>query len=697
MTNYENHYKDCYIKLENHILIIGNSLIERTWDVQEDIPTVCSLTHKKTKKQWLCVTDNQDWLENPQKKYAFYKKGITDMITAGERKELLVRANTDDDCGIAQKHMRISVTLEYQRFYVEWIHFIYPETPVLRSMLRVTKKKDAAIKTEQADPKGLLFYSKELEDDYYDSFPIMPKHCEWDSVKFMDYTDDNDNLVEPIHGIMTRRENRYMYGNLLLLKDILSEEGITFIKEGPTPHSYMGDTRSDFYIHGQNIFTTGWGLTEKDFEHTDTVSGYGGAVIVWDGEAENQFFSLQSYHRARHNFVPEKDVFLMSNTWGDQSSDGKISEKFLLDELSKAKEIGINLYQIDDGWQNGTTCNSVNASNPEFNDAVWGEGYYKANPRFWTVHDTRLPNGLEPIVKYAKENGIRIGLWFSPDSNNEFENWERDSSVLLDLHRKYGITAFKLDGVLLKSKVSEDNLVKLLQKVLTESDGKIVFNMDVTADTRSGYFGSIHYGSLFVENRFTGNFGPYPNYYPHRTLRNLWKLSMYYPSNRLQMEFVNVKRNTELYAGDVLSPASCGLEYTFAVTMFANPLGWMELTGLDQESANLLSGIIPAYQKIQGDILAGQVLPIGEEPNGTKWTGFQSVKTEGEGYLLLLKEYNDQKKHTYTLWKEKGKELILKPLFGYGKQELVKVNEQGQAVFELDDMFTYAVYKYCTK
>ena len=40
-----------------------------------------------------------------------------------------------------------------------------------------------------------------------------------------------------------------------------------------------------------------------------------------------------------------------------------------------------------------------------------------------------------------------------------------------------------------------------------------------------GYLAAREYGTLFVENRYT-DFG---NYYPHRTLRNLWMLARYVP------------------------------------------------------------------------------------------------------------------------------------------------------------------------
>jgi hypothetical protein len=689
MIKFDRTFQDCYVKLEGNELKIGNDSIERVWNVQGDIPIVQSLKNKQTNKEWLAVSENYDWLSFPDQKYAFYNSSFT----SGTMKNFFVEANTDDDCGIGRKHLRIEVNLEYEKYLIKWVHIVYPQTPILRSFIQVEliSGLDSSEEVEiVTDRIGELFHSSELSDDYQDGIPLAPVHCGWKSVHFLDKTDDYDNLVHANHGLLSRRESRYVNGNLFFVEDHLAKEGITFIKEGPTPLAYLGSTKSDFYIKGQNVFTTGWGFNQKDFNKTKVISTYGSSILLWSGDSENAYTALNTYHNSLHVFVPKKDAFIMSNTWGDQSCDGRLSEGFLLKELEKAKELGINFYQIDDGWQNGTTSNSVNPG------GVWGIGYYKANPDFWKINKKRFPNGLEPVIASAKEKGIRMGLWFSPDSINDFENWEKDSCVLIDLHNKYGISAFKMDGVKFETKVGEENLTKLFNRVITETNGNVFFNMDVTAEVRSGYFGRLQYGSLFVENRFTGVFGSWPNYYPHCTLRNLWMLSKYYPSNRLQMEFLNVKRNTELYKGDILSPASCGIEYSFAITMFANPLAWMELTGLDEESAHILGGIIPKYLDIQSDILSGHVLPIGDEPNGTGWAGFQSVKSEGIGYLLIIKEYNTVATHCYHLWKVKGKTLELENILGSGKQESVEVNEYGHASFELEGQFKYALYKYKT-
>ena len=108
----------------------------------------------------------------------------------------------------------------------------------------------------------------------------------------------------------------------------------------------------------------------------------------------------------------------------------------------------------------------------------------------------------------------------------------------------------------------------------------MVFNLDVTAGRRGGYHYFNEYGNLFLENRYTD----WQNYYPYTTLRNLWMLSKYIPSQKLQIEFLNKWRNTEKYTGDPFGPANYSFEYLFAITMAAQPLAWFEGTGLPEEA-----------------------------------------------------------------------------------------------------------------
>ena len=80
------------------------------------------------------------------------------------------------------------------------------------------------------------------------------------------------------------------------------------------------------------------------------------------------------------------------------------------------------------------------------------------------------------------------------------------------------------------------------------------------------------YGNIFLENRYTD----WGNYYPYRTLRNLWMLSRYVPAEKMQIEFLNKWRNADKYdVADPFAPARYSFDYLFAITLAAQRwLGW---------------------------------------------------------------------------------------------------------------------------
>ncbi|HBK32221.1 MAG TPA: alpha-galactosidase, partial [Porphyromonadaceae bacterium] len=211
---------------------------------------------------------------------------------------------------------------------------------------------------------------------------------------------------------------------------------------------------------------------------------------------------------------------------------------------------------------------------------------------------------------------------------------------------------------------------------------------DVTADKRFGYLYKNEYGNIFLENRYT-DFG---NYYPYWTLRNLWCLSKYVPAQNLQIEFLNKWRNENIYKNDTFAPKSYDFEYLFAITMMAQPLAWMEAHNLPAEAFSL-GKVIEKYRTIQQDIHKGDILPIGEKPDGRSWTGFQSLQ-DNQGYFLVFRELNDQANSMMKTWLKPGAKIRLKYLLGNGTDFEVTVNERGEVPFSLKTANHYGLYKY---
>ncbi|MBR1972426.1 MAG: alpha-galactosidase [Oscillospiraceae bacterium] len=105
----------------------------------------------------------------------------------------------------------------------------------------------------------------------------------------------------------------------------------------------------------------------------------------------------------------------------------------LLDLANRARDLGCELFVLDDGW--------FGARN---NDRA-GLGDY-------TVNKKKLPNGMEGLAQKIRDKGLQFGLWFEPESVNpdsdlyrahpdwaltdEFEPVYGRNQLLLDLTKK---------------------------------------------------------------------------------------------------------------------------------------------------------------------------------------------------------------------------------------------------------------------
>ncbi len=502
-------------------------------------------------------------------------------------------------------------------------------------------------------------------------------HLALECVQFYDVTDRRNTLVSRRSLVPYRHESRWP-GNLLLIRDVLGGRALFILKEAPCSDVQLAWPGYDFGCRIGEIWVAGPGVEADDLGDAWT-RGYGFVVGVADGDEYSLLSALRAYQGHIRVRKSGRDHMILLNTWGDRGQDTKISEAFALAELEQAARLGITHFQLDDGWQAGRTCNSAYAGGSL--EDIWQSG------RFWEPHPERFPNGLGSVVERSRETGIELCLWFNPSKDDSYAHWREDADVLIGLNRAYGIRTFKIDGVVVPDKRADRNLRAMYDRVMEATGGEVMFNMDVTAGRRWGYHYGNEYGNIFLENRYTD----WVNYYPHWTLRNLWMLARTMPPQNLQIEFLNKWRNADRYH-DSLAPSQVPFAYCFAVTMMAQPLAWFEATGLP-EGAFALAPTIAVYREHQERIHAGRIFPIGEEPSGASWTGFQSIGQDG-GYLAVYRELNDRPGARLKLWDLAGAEVRCRAIAGQGVDFVGTVGEDGCLAFQLPAPFTFALYEY---
>lgn len=670
---------DCYVDVSDRILSIGNSQIERKWTLDSTGIFPLSLLDKRKNTEWL------------DPKTVGAARAYSHPATA-EFSGFTVYNELIGEDGRTPKHMLVSVSAQSDWGEVKWNIRIYPNSPLVRQTVlyrasgRTSANEPATAPEKPTQPKA------KTPTDYIDYIPLAPLHCRWQSITFRDVTDSYNNLVSKDEGLFyTDSEKRSLSGNFMTVRNNLTKEGLLLVKESPTPFGQLEYHSGDYYISGKRVWITGSGVSERDLTHGGWVECYGSAVGVYCGDELEQLQLIRRYYDCLQIGHADRDSYIMSNTWGDRSRDGRVTESFILQELEQAARLGITHVQIDDGWQKGVTSNSV------IPGGTWAD-YYSKHADFWDVHPERFPNGFAPIVERAKQLNIQLGLWFSPDSTDDFAHWEKDLQTLIRLWDEYGVRYFKLDGISIRSKVGEANFLNMLNEMIKHAAGDVYFNLDTTAGKRQGYLYHTSVGCLFLENRYTD----FRNYYPHWTLRNIWMLASYVPAAKLQMEFLNNERNTQLY-NDPLSPESCGIAYSFAVTMLANPLAWMELSSLSERQTAELTPLIELYNRIKPETSRGHVLPIGTKPNGAGWTGLQCMLSATEGYLLVFREYTDELTGSFELWGDRGASVKLTCLArSCGRERVDFPNDSkqlspsssGAIGITLEQPLSFALYRY---
>jgi len=515
-----------------------------------------------------------------------------------------------------------------------------------------------------------------------DRVSLEGQHWHARAVEFWDVTDWNNNLVS-VRDIISYRKNPYR-GNLLFLDNGVDSSGIFFLKEAPCSSVQLAYKGADFFAEFGTFSVTGTGVEAKDIVPDRWTRAYSCVIGVYDGGEFSALKALRRYQKNIRRHINDRDEMIMMNTWGDRSQDSKVNEAFCLAELEKAARLGITHFQIDDGWQVGKSPNSAVAKG-SFKD-IWD------NPDYWTPDPEKYPDGLATVVKRGAELGIEIGLWFNPSVQDSFADWEKDAGAIVRLYREYGIKVFKIDGLTVGDKKAEENLRRLFDRVLEQTGDQVVFNLDATASRRGGYHMFGEYGNIFLENRYTD----WQNYYPYWTLRNLWQLSKYVPAERLQIEFLNKWRNADKYGDDPFAPSVYSFEYLFATSMAGQPLAWMEASNLPAEAYSL-SSLVAQYRKVQSDFHSGIILPVGEEPSGRSWTGFQSVTGDDSGYFIVYREDNGRPSAFVNTWLPEGAEVYFEPVLGSSMNFCCTTCRGGAVEFSLPEKNSFAMYKYKIK
>ncbi len=607
-------FQDAYAEYSNEKLIVGNAVFRRELSLVGAVPRTVSLQD----------ANGREYASAAKKEPDFYFVGLVrPNLETNAWQIRSVAADIDEGTLFDSAHLHIVLELYEpgQQVLLTREFFVYPGLAAhgMRNSLHSAVMPNCYWSSrEELSRNGYgnatrhtIRHLESCGDSLTLADDLRVREC----VAFTARTDYYDDLVQR-QQINAETE---LNGNLCFAQSDAGH-GLFYLQEAPPSAERRDFEPYDFRREGQDLLSCNWGIPPWEVR-PQTLTGYRHVLGVYAAGSDPS--RLLREYLGRRFPLSDKHCGSLVNPWGCGKFPTLVSEEFLQQEFRATADCGADYYQIDDSWQEGNSL------------GVLVHGNHRLGKQFWEVSQQRLGGTLDNVIAVAREVGVKPALWFAPSSNQEYRDYEEFSGILLDFYQRYGIDLFKIDGVLTRTHESERNLETILRTARKKTDGAIYCNMDTTNGQRPGYFQFLEYGTIFLENRYVCHkWGR--GYHPEKLLKSLWQLSHWLRLQTLQVEIPNPGDvNEEFYAnyphGD---PRQYPLQYWQMLAMFANPLLWFAPSLAKIETRREFKAMLSLYRQYRPEIFAGQIVPVGQEPNGQAISGFLT----DTGFLLVFRE-----------------------------------------------------------
>ena len=251
-----------------------------------------------------------------------------------------------------------------------------------------------------------------------------------------------------------RGASSHMQNPFVILKRPFTTEeqgealGVSFVYSG----NFLAQAEVDEYSVtrlqiGIDPFQFSWCLKPNETFQTPE------AILAYTSEGLNQlsqtFQKLYTTRLAR-GYWRDKERPILINNWEATYFD--FTEEKLLSIAKKAKELGIELFVLDDGWFGERTKETAGLGD-------------------WYVNRNRLKNGISGLSRKIHDSGMMFGLWLEPEMvNKDSDLYRKHPDYIIETpkrHASHGRKQYVLD---FSRKEVVDNIYEQLVKILDEDE-----------------------------------------------------------------------------------------------------------------------------------------------------------------------------------------------------------------------------------
>lgn len=334
---------------------------------------------------------------------------------------------------LKDKHLNSEIILSYT---------IYKNYPIITRNSNIINNGSSPLTLER-----FLSFNMDIPQKNYE---LMHLSGAWARERHVVTTPINQNRIsiDSKRGASSSNNNPF-----IALKEIGADEfkgeyiGVNLVYSG----NFLAQVEKDHYDNirinmGINPFNFSW-ILEKDetFEAPEVVMCYSDSGLNTLSQNYHKFYQNNLIRGEwKHKARP-----ILINNWEATYFD--FDEDKIVQIAIKAKELGVELFVLDDGWfgtRNGDTS---------------GLGD-------WWSNLSKLPSGVEGLSKKIDEMGMKFGLWFEPEMiNPDTDLYRQHPEWALSIpNRKPTLSRNQLTLDLGRAEV-RDYLYEKLSKILRES------------------------------------------------------------------------------------------------------------------------------------------------------------------------------------------------------------------------------------
>lgn len=583
---------------------------------------------------------------------------------------LSITADVSDDEGFTNKFIEVVTQIRYESLNLEIQHvvWVFPGAPGIRTQLRIKSLTGFELdKFPVSD--AITNFSGSTQSVPGARAEYLPLDFSIrNSRRYWGFFNDPGNRHDQSRDMLNEE---VVKGYPLFRDEVINwasgigveygGDGVCLIKESNKCVNQQGHDTGSFYSGPAGLSSTGLGLMSEEISQDRFRECWANWAILYRGGNDGMQLAVKRFDRARYPVFPERDMFILANTWGPANPGGAqfTDENFIRKEIPALANLGIDVFQIDDGWQKKGTPPKT----------------YEFLPKYTT--------GWKDIKALSDQYNIKPGLWVSireaaiPDLKKNLD--------------QLGFVSWKADFDHLSSRSDFEERTGDYRQIMKHSWMKTQFTLcPEYDDPRYGWYYAKEYGSIFFQN-VQEALPEHLTMVPYHVLRQHWMLSKYFNGNKLQVMLQNPKRVDSTRSDAYLHRHS----YCFAMGLPFVPVFFQSAQLLDAEGQKELKQLITIYKKYREDMFSCYSFPVGEIPSNDSWSGFQLVNEKKEGgYLLLFRElYNMEQQKEIELKFLANKRIRITNLEN-GQEMVQKVSENGSTKFSINDAASYLFLKY---